>query len=40
VSFSGQYEWNDRGGVVHWTHLDPAGKRPGGWLRHERRVYR
>ena len=40
VSFRGQYEWNDRGGVVHWTHRDPQGRRPGGWLRHERRTYR
>jgi hypothetical protein len=40
VSFRGQYEWNDRGGVVHWTHRDPAGKRSGGWLRHEQGIYR
>jgi hypothetical protein len=40
VSFRGQFEWNDRGGVVHWTHHDPRGVRPGGWLRHDRRIYR
>ncbi len=40
VAFRGQYEWNDRGGVLHWTHADPDGRRPGGWLRHRGRTYR
>ncbi len=40
LAFRGQYEWNDRGGVVHWTHDDPQGRRQGGWLRHDDRTYR
>ena len=39
VSFSGVYEWNDRGGLVHWTHHDPQGEHEPGWLRHDGRVY-
>ncbi len=39
VRFRGQYEWNQRGGLVHWTHHDPAGRRIGGWLRHRDRLY-
>ncbi len=40
VLFRGQYEWNERGGVVHWTHHDPGGRRPGGWLEHRGERYR
>jgi len=39
VEFFGQYETNDRGGVVHWTHHDPQGQHVGGWLKHRGRVY-
>jgi len=39
VAFFGEYEWNPRGGVIHWTHHDPQGRHVAGWLKHQGRVY-
>jgi hypothetical protein len=39
VSFSGEFEENEQGGVVHWTHHDPAARHVGGWIRHRDRTY-
>lgn len=40
IEFYGEYEWNKKGGVIHWTHHDPKGKHPGGWLKYQDRVYK
>jgi hypothetical protein len=39
VSFRGEYVWNAKGGVIHWTHLDPGKLHPAGWIKHNGEVY-
>jgi hypothetical protein len=39
VEFYGEYEWNSKGGVLHWTHADPGGRHADGWLKHNGKTY-
>jgi hypothetical protein len=39
IAFKGEYVWNAKGGLVHWTHHDPAGRHPGGWLEYRGKTY-
>jgi hypothetical protein len=39
ITFSGEYVWNEQGGLIHWTHHDPAGRHQAGWIKHDGRVF-
>ncbi|MEB3754077.1 DUF3465 domain-containing protein [Acinetobacter sp. MD2(2019)] len=39
IVFSGEYEYNDKGGVVHWTHKDPSQRHADGWLKWNGKMY-
>ncbi len=39
ISLRGRYEWNNKGGVLHWTHHDPEGRHDGGWIEYQGRRY-
>jgi hypothetical protein len=39
VTFSGEYEWNAKGGVIHYTHRASGGNHMSGWLEHAGKRY-
>ena len=40
ISFCGVYEWNSKGGTVHWTHHDPRRRHVSGWLKKGSKTYK
>lgn len=39
VTVRGEYVWNDKGGLMHWTHLDPRGSHEPGYIEWRGRRY-
>jgi hypothetical protein len=39
VTVLGEYEWNEKGGVMHWTHDDPQGHHRPGYIEWRGRRY-
>jgi hypothetical protein len=39
VTVLGEYEWNEQGGVLHWTHDDPQGRHVPGYIEWRGRRY-
>ena len=40
VRFNGEYVWNEKGGVIHWTHHDPQARHVTGWVIHDGKTYK
>ena len=39
VEFYGEYEYNKKGGVIHWTHKSSSTRHQHGWLKHNGNLY-
>lgn len=44
IIFRGEYVYNPKGGVIHWTHhdpkMDPKNQMAGGWIKHQNQEYK
>ena len=39
IEAHGEYEWNDKGGLMHWTHKDPGGRHAAGYIEWQGRRF-
>lgn len=39
ISFHGEYVYNPKGGVMHWTHHAPRNDHEAGWILHNGKKY-
>ncbi|WP_036300911.1 DUF3465 domain-containing protein [Methylotenera sp. L2L1] len=39
ISFNGEYVYNPKGGVIHWTHHAPRADHEAGWVMHNNQKY-
>lgn len=39
ISFHGEYVYNPKGGVIHWTHHAPRNDHEAGWILHNGKKY-
>jgi hypothetical protein len=35
ISFYGEYVYNPKGGIIHWTHHAPRNDHDAGWIMHQ-----
>ena len=39
ITVTGDFEGNEKGGLIHWTHKDPDHEREGGWIDYQGRRF-